>query len=145
MATHGAKAGDTVRVHYTGTFDDGTIFDSSVGSSPLEFTVGAGQVIPGFDQMLVGMAAGDRKSERIEASEAYGVRMDELVFTVSRSQLPDGLTIEVGQMLSLSHPSGESIPVIITAVTEEHVTLDANHALAGRDLTFEIELVEIDA
>ena len=138
-----AKNGDTVRVHYTGSFDDGTIFDSSVGSTPLEFTVGSGQVIPGFDVMVTGMSKGDRKTQRIPASEAYGERMDGLVFTVSRSQMPDHLVPEVGQMLSISHPSGETIPVTITGVSETELTLDANHELAGRDLTFEIELVEI--
>ncbi len=138
-----AKTGDTVRVHYTGSFDDGTIFDSSVGGTPLEFTVGSGQVIPGFDVMVTGMATGDRKTQRIPASEAYGERMDGLVFTVSKSQMPDHLVPEVGQMLSISHPSGETIPVTITGVSETELTLDANHELAGRDLTFEIELVEI--
>lgn len=138
-----AKNGDTVRVHYTGSFDDGTIFDSSVGSTPLEFTVGSGQVIPGFDVMVTGMSKGDRKTQRIPASEAYGERMDGLVFTVSRSQMPDHLVPEVGQMLSISHPSGETIPVTITGVSETELTLDANHELAGRDLTFEIELIEI--
>lgn len=138
-----AKDGDTVRVHYTGSFDDGTIFDSSVGSTPLEFTVGGGQVIPGFDVMVVGMAAGDRKTERIVASEAYGERMDGLVFVVSKSQMPDHLEPEVGQMLQLTHPSGQTIPVTITGVSDTELTLDDNHELAGRDLTFEIELVEI--
>ena len=138
-----AKNGDTVRVHYTGSFDDGTIFDSSVGSTPLEFTVGSGQVIPGFDVMVTGMSKGDRKTQRIPASEAYGERMDGLVFTVNKSQMPDHLVPEVGQMLSISHPSGETIPVTITGVSETELTLDANHELAGRDLTFEIELVEI--
>ena len=138
-----AKNGDTVRVHYTGSFDDGTIFDSSVGSTPLEFTVGSGQVIPGFDVMVTGMSKGDRKTQRIPASEAYGERMDGLVFTVNKSQMPDHLVPEVGQMLSISHPSGETIPVTITGVSETELTLDANHELAGRDLTFEIELIEI--
>ena len=138
-----AKNGDTVRVHYTGSFDDGTIFDSSVGSTPLEFTVGSGQVIPGFDVMVTGMSKGDRKTQRIPATEAYGERMDGLVFTVSKSQMPDHLVPEVGQMLSISHPSGETIPVTITGVSETELTLDANHELAGRDLTFEIELIEI--
>lgn len=138
-----ARNGDTVRVHYTGSFDDGTIFDSSAGSTPLEFTVGGGQVIPGFDALVTGLSVGERRKDRIPAAEAYGERMDGLVFVVQSSQLPDHLEPEVGQMLSLKHPSGETIPVTITGVTETELTLDANHELAGRDLTFEIELVEI--
>lgn len=137
------KDGDTVRVHYTGSFDDGAIFDSSAGSSPLEFTVGGGQVIPGFDAMVTGMAVGDRRKQRIAAADAYGERMDSLVFAVGRSQLPDHLEPEIGQMLSLTHPSGQSFTVVVTGVSDTEITLDANHELAGRDLTFEIELVEI--
>lgn len=138
-----AKEGDTVRVHYTGSFDDGTIFDSSVGGTPLEFAVGGGQVIPGFDEMVLGMSPGDRRKERIAAANAYGERMDGLVFTVDRSQLPEHLEPEVGQMLTITHPSGETIPVTITGLNDTELTFDANHELAGRDLTFEIELVEI--
>lgn len=139
-----AKRGDTVRVHYRGTLDDGTEFDSSAGSDPIVFTIGAGQVIPGFESAVEGMSAGDRKTERIEAENAYGGRRDELVFTVGREQMPDGADVEVGDMLRVGFPDGSSAAVQVAAMDDQSVTLDANHPLAGKNLTFELELVAID-
>lgn len=139
-----AKRGDTVHVHYRGTFDDGTEFDSSSGSDPIAFTIGSGQVIPGFENAIEGMAAGDRKTERIEAGNAYGDHRDELVFTVPREQMPDGADVEVGDMLQVGFPDGSNAAVQVAAMDELSVTLDANHPMAGKDLTFELELVSID-
>lgn len=142
---HQAKRGDTVHVHYRGTLDDGTEFDSSSGSDPIVFTIGSGQVIPGFETAVEGMAAGEKKTERIEAEHAYGDRRDELVFTVGREQMPDGADVEVGDMLRVGFPDGSNAAVQVAALDEQSVTLDANHPLAGKDLTFELELVSIDA
>jgi len=139
-----AKRGDTVHVHYRGTLDDGTEFDSSAGSDPIVFTIGAGQVIPGFESAVEGMSTGDRKTERIEAENAYGGHRDELVFTVAREQMPEGADIEVGDMLRVGFPDGSSAAVQVAAVDDQSVTLDANHPLAGKNLTFELELVSID-
>lgn len=137
-----ASTGDTVQVHYTGKLDDGSVFDSSRGRDPLEFTVGAGQVIAGFDGAVAGMRPGDRKTVTIPAEEAYGSHREELRFTVPRAQFPDDLEPEVGQQLQMSQ-NGEAAIVTVAAVADEGVTLDANHPLAGRDLTFELELVGI--
>ena len=139
-----AKRGDTVHVHYRGTLDDGTEFDSSQGSDPIVFTIGAGQVIPGFEDAIEGMSTGDRKTERIEAGNAYGERREELVFTVSREQMPEGTDVEVGDMLRVGFPDGSNAAVQVAAVDEQSVTLDANHPLAGKNLTFELELVSIE-
>ncbi|HET8797174.1 MAG TPA: peptidylprolyl isomerase [Thermoanaerobaculia bacterium] len=138
-----AKQGDVVHVHYRGTLDDGTVFDSSEGSDPISFTVGSGEVIPGFEQAIEGMAAGDRKTQRIEAGEAYGERRDELVFTVSREQIPPDTEIAIGDVLRIGFPDGSSAAVQVAAMDEGTVTLDANHPLAGKDLTFDLELVKI--
>ena len=139
-----AKRGDTVHVHYKGTLDDGTEFDSSEGSEPIVFTIGAGQVIPGFEEAIEGMNAGDRKTERIEADNAYGQRREELVFSVPREQMPDGDEVEVGDMLRVGFPDGSNAAVSVAAVDEQSVTLDANHPLAGKNLTFVLELVSIE-
>ncbi len=139
-----AKRGDTVHVHYRGTLDDGTEFDSSTGSDPIVFTIGAGQVIPGFENAIEGMTTGDRKTERIEAGNAYGDRRDELVFTVGREQMPDDADIEVGDMLRVGFPDGSNAAVQVVTMDDQSVTLDANHPLAGKPLTFELELVSID-
>jgi peptidylprolyl isomerase len=138
-----AQQGDKVKVHYTGKFDDGTVFDSSEGSQPLEFTIGEGQVIPGFEKAVVGMNPGDKKTEKIPADDAYGPYMQEMVLKVDRQQVPPDLNPQVGDQLAIQSPEGHPIPVIITDVDDSTVTLDANHPLAGQDLTFEIELVEI--
>lgn len=138
-----AKRGDTVHVHYRGTLDDGTEFDSSEGSDPIVFTIGAGQVIPGFEDAIEGMAPGDKKTERMEAGNAYGDRRDELVFTVGRDQMPEG-EVELGDMLRVGFPDGSNATVQVTGVDDKSVTLDANHPLAGKPLTFELELVTIE-
>lgn len=138
-----AKAGDTVQVHYTGKFDDGSVFDSSAGRDPLEFTVGSGQVIPGFEQAVEGMAVGQTKTVTIPAAEAYGDRVAEAVLQVPREQLPPDLDPEVGQQLVMQSRDGRQIPIVVVEVTEDSITIDANHPLAGRDLTFEIELVAV--
>ncbi len=138
-----AKAGDTVKVHYTGKLTDGTEFDSSKNQEPLEFKVGAGEVIPGFEQAVVGMNQGETKTATIPADDAYGQYDDELLLEVDRDQFPANITPEVGQRLQLRQSDGEVFTAIVTEVADETVTLDANHPLAGQDLTFEISLVEI--
>lgn len=138
-----AKQGDTVKVHYTGKLDDGTVFDSSQEREPLEFTIGTGTIIPGFEQAVIGMSPGESKTEVIPPDRAYGPYLEEMVLQIERQQLPAELDPEVGQQLQLEHPTGEVIPVIITDVSSSTVTLDANHPLAGEDLTFDIQLVAI--
>ena len=138
-----AKVGDTIKVHYTGTLDDGTVFDSSVGRKPLQFTIGLGQMIPGFDKGVVGLNLSESKTITIPADQAYGPYRADLVQVVARDQLPTDSELEVGQMLQASQPNGQIILVTITNVTDSNVTLDANHRLAGKNLTFEIQLVEI--
>jgi peptidylprolyl isomerase len=138
-----AKSGDRVRVHYTGKLGDGTVFDSSAESDPIEFTIGEGQLIPGFEGALVGMASGDKKSVDLACDDAYGPRHDELVVLVERKEFPEGADLQVGQKVRMTQPNGKSFLVVIAEVGEEKVKLDANHPLAGHDLTFEIELVEI--
>jgi peptidylprolyl isomerase len=138
-----AKDGDTVRVHYTGTLDDGTEFDSSVGGDPLEFTVGAGQMISGFDQAVVGMKLGESKTVTIPPEEAYGPYRDDLVQVLDRSQFQEGTEPVVGQQWESPQPDGRTLIFTVIEVTETTVTADYNHRLAGETLTFEIELVEI--
>jgi peptidylprolyl isomerase len=138
-----AKPGDTVKIHYTGRLDDGTVFDSSANGEPLEFTLSGGEVIPGFDQAVVGMSPGESKTEKISMDQAYGPYREEMVIEVNRQQLPPDLQPEVGQQLQVQQENGQLIPVLVTEVTESQVTLDANHPLAGEDLTFDIQLVEI--
>ncbi|HVO17501.1 MAG TPA: peptidylprolyl isomerase [Alphaproteobacteria bacterium] len=137
-----AKAGDRVRVHYTGTLDDGTEFDSSVDRDPLEFIVGTGAVIPGFDQAVVGMTPGDSKTVRILVNDAYGPHDETMVREVERSALPDDIELEEGMQLQATGPRG-AVVFTVTGFSDDMVTLDANHPLAGRDLTFDIELIEI--
>ncbi|MEZ4701760.1 MAG: peptidylprolyl isomerase [Rhodothermales bacterium] len=139
-----AKIGDTVHVHYTGSLSDGTVFDSSEGRTPLSFSLGDGGIIAGFEQAVLGMQPGDSKTVEIIASEAYGDRVDDLVIKVPRGQFPPDITPEVGQNLIVGQPDGSEMPVLITEVSLESVTLDANHPLAGKDLTFQIELVAIE-
>lgn len=138
-----AKSGDTVKVHYTGKLDDGTVFDTSTNSAPLEFTIGSGSIIPGFEKAVIGMAPGESKTEQIPSENAYGPYLEDMVLTVDRQQIPAEIQPEVGQQLQLQHPSGNIIPVVITDIASETVTLDANHPLAGENLTFDIQLVEI--
>ena len=138
-----AKVGDTVQVDYTGKLADGTVFDSSAGRGPLEFTVGSGQVISGFEKAVLGMKVGEKKTVTIPADEAYGPRRDEQIVELPREKLPSDMTPEVGQQLVVRQSDGSEIIVVITEVSDETVTIDANHPLAGKDLTFEIELVKI--
>jgi peptidylprolyl isomerase len=141
MAT--VKQGDTVKVHYAGKLDDGTLFDTSAGREPLQFTVGGGQVIPGFDNAMLEMAIGDKKEVVIAVEEAYGPHSDELVTAVPRERFPADLELEIGQQLQVGLENGQQAIVMVVDITDEAVTLDANHPLAGQELTFEIELVEI--
>ena len=138
-----ASDGNTVKVHYTGTLEDGTTFDTSVGREPLEFTLGAGKMIPGFEKAVYGLAIGESKTVTILAEEAYGPYRTDLVTIVEREQLPTGLEPEVGQQLQAQQTDGSTAMVIVTDVSETTITIDANHFLAGKDLTFEIKLVEI--
>lgn len=138
-----AKSGDTVRVHYTGTFDDGTVFDTSIEREPLQFTVGAGMVIAGFDNAVTGMEPGQKKTVNIPAEQAYGPRSEELVAEIGRDRLPADLEIEIGQQLQVGLADGDQAVVMIVDVSETTVTLDANHPMAGMDLNFELELIEI--
>ena len=138
-----AKKGDSVKIHYTGTLEDGTVFDSSAGRDPLTFTLGGGQVIVGFEEAVLGMAIGDRKKVTIPSQKAYGEKNEELVIEVPRSQVPPDLDPEVDQKLQMGGPNGELVVVTVVAVNDEVVVLDANPPLAGKDLTFELELVAI--
>ena len=138
-----AQAGDTVAVHYTGTLDDGRTFDSSQGREPLEFRLGGGQVISGFDEAVAGMEVGEQKTVRIPAEDAYGPRRDDLLLELRREQIPPEIDLEVGMGLSVQQPDGQPLPVTVAALGEGSVTLDANHPLAGEDLTFDLTLVAI--
>lgn len=137
------KSGDTVKVHYHGKLTDGTTFDTSEGRDPLEFKVGEGQVIKGFDDALADMKVGDKKTVEIPVDQAYGQRNDNMVMEYPKSDFPADMTPEVGLQLHMSDNSGNTFPVVITEVKEEAVMLDANHPLAGKDLIFDIELVSI--
>ncbi|MDZ7757025.1 peptidylprolyl isomerase [Rhodohalobacter sp.] len=137
------KDGDTVKVHYTGTLTDGTVFDTSEEREPLEFTLGQGQLIPGFEKAVVGMNVGDSTEVEIPSDDAYGEAREDLVISVPKDQLPDDVEPQVGMQLQVNQQDGQPIPVRITEVGEENLTLDANHPLAGQDLKFEIELVEV--
>ncbi|HLT94745.1 MAG TPA: peptidylprolyl isomerase [Membranihabitans sp.] len=139
-----AKKGDKVKVHYTGKLADGTIFDSSRDREPLEFELGGGQMITGFDNAVNGMKVGESKVAKFSSEEGYGEKNQDMVFTVPKDQLPPELNPEEGQQLSMQHPSGQQIPVVVTRVTENEIEIDANHPLAGKDLEFDIELVSID-
>lgn len=138
-----AKKGDTVKVHYTGSLDDGTIFDSSKGREPLQFIVGGGQVIKGFDDAVNGLEVGASVTVHIGTADAYGPSRPEMVLDVPRTQFPITITPEVGQKLQVPHPEAGYLVVTVTEVTDDNVKLDANHDLAGKDLNFEIQLVEI--
>ena len=138
-----AKNGDTVSVHYTGRLESGEVFDSSTGGNPFEFEIGAGEVIAGFDDGVQGMQVGDRRTIEIEADDAYGQRVDALVQQVAREGLRLETEPSVGMNVILQLPDGNEIPVAVTEVTKDHVTLDANHPLAGRKLIFDIELIAL--
>ena len=139
-----AANGDTVKIHYTGTLDDGYKFDSSYDHlEPLEFTIGRGEMIRGFEQAVVGMEPGETKTVKIASNQAYGRHNPEKVIQVSRSKMPDGLEQEIGMRVQGSMPDGQTVEFTIVSLTESEVTLDGNHPLAGKDLTFDIELLEI--
>lgn len=140
-----AKAGDTIRIHYKGTLQSGEVFDSSAGRDPLEFTLGSGMIISGLDQAIYGMTTGDKKVAKIPCLEAYGPINPAARQPVPRAEFPDDIPMEVGIQLQMQSPEGQVIPVKIVEITETEVTLDANHPLAGQDLTFDFEVVGIDA
>ena len=135
--------GQKVKIHYTGTLDDGEKFDSSAGRDPLEFEMGAGMVIPGFEAGVKEMAVGEKKSIHIPAAEAYGERREDMVMEFERSRLPESIEPEVGMHLQMQGPQGQPVQVRVTDVAEASITIDANHPLAGQNLNFELELVEI--
>lgn len=134
--------GDRVRVNYTGRFEDGTVFDSSAGNEPLEFLVGAEEVIEGFDQALLGMQPGETRSVRIAPEQGYGLHLAEMVAEVERKLIPNDEELQVGGCLEVTMEDGSDFEVVVTALTETTATLDANHPLAGKTLDFEIELLE---
>jgi peptidylprolyl isomerase len=138
-----AAVGDTVLFHYTGSLRDGTVFDTSSGRNPLRVTLGSGQVISGVDDALIGMAPGEDKTVTIAADEAYGPRRPELLQEVHREAIPPEVDLEVGQLLEGRDTNGQRLRLTVVEVTDEMVTLDANHPLAGHDLQFELQLVEI--
>ncbi|MEX0646408.1 MAG: peptidylprolyl isomerase [Balneolaceae bacterium] len=137
------KDGDTVKVHYTGTLEDGAVFDTSEEREPLEFTLGQGQLIPGFEKAVIGMDEGESTTVEIPSEEAYGETREDLVITVPKDQLPEDVEPQIGMQLQVNQPDGQPIPVRITEVGDAELTLDANHPLAGKDLKFKIELVEV--
>ncbi len=137
------KEGDVVKVHYTGKLVNGEQFDSSVGKEPLEFTVGAGQMIKGFDAAMPGMNVGDKKTINIAPAEGYGHKSDEAIIEFPKEQIPADMKLEPGMPLTLSNQEGQPVPVIVVEVKEDVIILDANHFLAGEELVFDIELVEI--
>lgn len=138
-----AVIGDTVKVHYIGSLDDDSIFDSSRDREPLQFTIGTGQVIPGFEEAVIGLEPGATARTHIPAEQAYGPKIEELRISVERSQLPAGLEVQLGDQLQMQTQDGQTIPVEVVELADESVVVDANHPLAGKALTFEIELVEV--
>ena len=139
-----AEDGDRVSVHYTGTLGDGSVFDSSRGGDPLEFVLGAGNMIPGFENAIRGMKIGEVKTVTLSPEEAYGPYREDLIIKFNREELPEGLDPEVGQKLAMTQPDGRSVEVTVTEVSDTDITIDANFFLAGKELTFEIELVKIE-
>ena len=137
------KKGDVVRVHYTGTLLDGTQFDSSVGRNPLEFTVGAGQMIAGFDAGVLGMTVGEKKTLQIDPENAYGPSNPEAIIEFPKENVPAEMQLEAGMQLNLQNQYGQPIPVVVLEVKDDVIIMDANHSLAGKDLIFEVGLVEI--
>ncbi|MDB5202480.1 MAG: peptidylprolyl isomerase [Ferruginibacter sp.] len=137
------KNGDVVRVHYTGKLMNGEEFDSSTGREPLEFTVGAGQMIKGFDAALPGMEVGDKKTINIPAEEGYGERSEDAIIEFPKENVPADMKLEPGMPLTLSNQEGQPVPVIVKEINDDIIILDANHFLAGQELVFDIELVEI--
>lgn len=139
-----AKPSDHVKVHYTGKLEDGTVFDSSQGGEPLEFTIGGGQIIQGFEEGVVGMKPGESRTVAIPADRAYGTYKQEMVIVVERDEFPPEISPTLGDQLQMNTQDGQAFIVTVIDVTDTNVTLDANHPLAGKDLTFDIELVELE-
>lgn len=139
-----AKSGDTVHVHYTGKLGDGSVFDTSDGRDPLTFQLGVGHVVPGFDKAVTGMEVGEKKTVTFPSDEAYGPRLEQLVFMVPRDNLPGGYDPQVGETLGMETKDGRQMEVVVIEATDTSVKLDANHRLAGEDLTFDVELMKID-
>ncbi|HOF58506.1 MAG TPA: peptidylprolyl isomerase [Syntrophorhabdaceae bacterium] len=138
-----AKMNDRVRVHYSGTFGDGTMFDSSLEREPFEFVIGQGMVIPGFEKGIVGMSVGETKKVSIACEDAYGPYKEDLVGTVDRSRIPENIELEIGIVLQMHSPDGSITNVTVKDINDEGVRLDLNHPLAGKDLIFEIKLMEV--
>jgi len=138
-----AKNGDTVKVHYTGTLEDGTVFDSSKERDPLQFTLGKGQLIKGFEEAVIGMSVGETKLLRIPSDEAYGSHREDLLLKFNKSDFPPDIEPKGGLVINLVSPDGRNLLATITEISGDSITLDANHPLAGKDLTFNIDLVEI--
>lgn len=138
-----ADKGKKVKVHYTGKLDDGTVFDSSEGREPLEFVIGSGQVIPGFEKGILGLEEGDAKTINILAEEAYGPYREDMMLTVDKSTMPEGADPQLGMQLEMKAPSGQAFVVTIAKIEDEKVTLDGNHPLAGKDLTFDLTVVSV--
>jgi len=137
------KQGDTIQVNYTGKLSDGTIFDSSIGRHPLQFTLGKGTLIAGFEKAVIGMNAGEKKTVVIPFAEGYGPRQQKAVVELERKGFPGNFEPQVGQRLELTQEDDSNVLVTVVALTDTHITLDANHPLAGKDLTFEIEVLTI--
>lgn len=138
-----AKPGTTVSIHYTGTLEDGTQFDSSEGRDPLTFTMGEGQIIPGLESALAGLAVGDTKTVTVAAADAYGPHRPEAMQDIPRDSVPDHIPLDTGTQLQVQTQQGQTLDVVVAKVTEDTVTLDANHPLAGKDLTFAVEIVSV--
>ncbi|MBE3639722.1 FKBP-type peptidyl-prolyl cis-trans isomerase [Mangrovicoccus algicola] len=138
-----AKPGDTLHLHYKGSLDDGSVFDSSEGRDPLSFELGAGQIIPGLEAGVTGMEVGEKRTVRVEAAEAYGDHHPERMQAVDRANIPDHIPTDPGTQLQVQTQDGQTMAVVVADVTETEVVLDANHPLAGKDLTFDVELVAI--
>lgn len=139
-----AKNGDKVKVHYKGSLKDGKVFDSSEGKEPLEFTIGGGQVIPGFENGVLGLSAGEKKTIVIPCAQAYGEYSEEAVFFIGKENLPEGMEPKPGQELQMVNPEGQVFQVVILEVSGDKIKLDANHPLAGKELVFELEVVSIN-
>ena len=138
-----ADNGNTVKVHYTGKLEDGTVFDSSEGRDPLEVKLGTNAIIPGFEKGLMGMEVGDKKTITIPSEEGYGPRRDELIMEVDKSAFPENITPEVGLQLQMQREDGQNLPVTIAKIEDEKITLDANFPLAGKTLIFDVEMMEV--
>jgi peptidylprolyl isomerase len=143
MANQKAELGDKVKVHYVGKLSNGEVFDQTQQEEPLDFEIGKGQLIQGFEQAVIGMEAGETKTEQVPYDFAYGERRDDLVLQLEKDKIPEHLNPQVGDQLEIKQDEGNNIPVVVKEITEEGMTIDANHPLAGQDLTFELELVEI--